>query len=87
MLLIGRARGIWHQIAALTGALAILAQVVLFAWHHHASSFHLQAASAATLATPTSPDMPAADDHGCQICFTLSHHGAVPVDFFAPKPP
>jgi hypothetical protein len=88
MVLIGRARGTWRRVAAITGALAILVQAVLFAWHHHASSFHPQAASPGTiLATPTSPAMPAADDHDCQICFTLSHHGAVPVDFLAPSPP
>ena len=39
------------------------------------------------LATPTSPALPAADDHDCQICFALGHHGAVPVEFFAPSPP
>jgi len=88
MVLIGRARGIWRQIAALTGVAAILVQAILFAWHHHAFPFHPHAASAATiLAAPISPAMPAADDHGCQICFTLSHHGAVPVDFFWAKPP
>ena len=88
MVLIGRARVIWRQIAALTGALAILVQAILFAWHHHASPLLPQAARAVTiLATPTSPAMPAANDHDCQICYTLSHHGAVPVDFFAPSLP
>jgi|SRR5690242_7271881 hypothetical protein len=88
MVLIGRARVIWRQIAALTGALAILLQAILFAWHHHAFAFHPQAASAvALLATPTPPATPAADDRDCQICFTLCHHGAVPVDFFAPSAP
>jgi hypothetical protein len=88
MVLIGRARGIWRRIAALTGALAILFQAILFAWHHHAFPFHPQAASAvAILERPSPPAMPAADHHDCSICFTLSHHGAVPVDFFAPSPP
>ena len=88
MVLIGRARVIWRQIAALTGALAILAQAMLFAWHHHAFAFHPQAASAVVIrVTPIPPAMPAADDRDCQICFTLCHHGAVPVDFFAPSPP
>ena len=83
MLLIGRARGIWHHIAALAGALAILAQVVLFAWHHHASSFHPQGHfSCHHQGDANVPGIGAPSyDHGCQICFNLSHHGAVPVDF------
>src|SRR5438067_9781925 len=88
MVLIGRARGVCRRIATLTGALAILTQAILFAWHHHAFPFHPPTPSAVTmLATPTSPIIPAADDYDCQICFTLSHHGAVPADFFAPSPP
>jgi hypothetical protein len=31
--------------------------------------------------------MPAADDHDCQICFTLGRHGAIPVESFSPSPP
>jgi hypothetical protein len=74
--------------AALVGIVAMLFQAILVAWHHHAPPFHSRAASAATtLAAPISPVMPASADHDCEICFTLSHHGAVPVDFFAAKPP
>src|SRR5580704_6115345 len=88
MVLIGRARDIGRRVAALTGAFAILVQAVLFGWHHHAIPFRQHASFGVTLlATPTSPAMPAADDHDCQICLTLSHHGAVPVDFFAPSLP
>jgi hypothetical protein len=88
MVLIGRARELGRRVAALTGAFAILVQAVLFGWHHHAIPFRQHAAFGVTiLAPPTSPAMPAADDHDCQICFALGHHGAVPVDFFAPSPP
>jgi hypothetical protein len=88
MALISRARGGGHRVAALTAAFAILVQAVLFGWHHHAIPLRPQAALAvAILAAPTSPVMPAEDDHDCQICFTLGHHGAVPVGFFAPSPP
>jgi hypothetical protein len=31
--------------------------------------------------------MPALADHDCEICFALSHHGAVPVDLFVATPP
>jgi hypothetical protein len=30
--------------------------------------------------------MPALADHDCEICFALSHHGAVPVDLFLANP-
>jgi hypothetical protein len=87
MVLIGRARGIGRRVAALTGAFAMLVQAVLFGWHHHETPFRQHAASGLILATPTSPAMPVADHHDCQICFALGHHGAVPVDFFAPSLP
>lgn len=84
----GRARRMQRRAGALAGVLAILFQAVLFAWHHHAPPFHPRAASTVTiLATPTSPVVPAVDEHDCQICFTLSHNGTVPVEFFAPSPP
>jgi hypothetical protein len=31
--------------------------------------------------------MPAVADHDCEICFALSHHGAVSVDLFVANPP
>jgi hypothetical protein len=89
MRLIGGIRGTWRRGAALAGAFAILVQAILFGWHHHAFPFPPPVASAVTV-VPTSPvpAAPAAEDHDCQICFTLSHHhGAVPVDFFAPSEP
>lgn len=84
---IGRARRLPRRAAALVGILAVLFQAVLSAWHHHhAPLLHSRAASGVTtLVAPTSPFMPLLADHDCQICFTLSHHGAVPVDFFAAK--
>jgi hypothetical protein len=88
MVLIGGARRIGRRVAALTGALAILVQAVLFAWHHHTPAFHSRPASAhADLSAPTSPFIPASNDHDCQICFSLAHHGIVPADFFAASPP
>lgn len=88
MVLIARSRARWRRIAALTGAFAVLVQAVLFGWHHHPIPFRQYAAFGVTiLATPISPATPAADDHDCQICFTLGHHGVVPVDFFAPRLP
>jgi len=83
---IGRARRIPRRAAALVGILAILLQATLSAWHHHAPPVYSRAALAVTtLAAPPSPVMPSSADHDCQICFALSHHGAVPVDFFTAK--
>jgi hypothetical protein len=31
--------------------------------------------------------MPTLADHDCEICFALSHHGAVPVDLFLANRP
>jgi hypothetical protein len=84
---IERARRIPRRATALVGILAILFQAILFAWHHHPPPFHARDVAAASILTaPTAPIMPALADHDCQICFTLSHHGAVPVEFFAAKP-
>ena len=86
--LLGRARQRRRRAYALVGTFAILFQAVLFAWHHHPASFHARSARAgATLAAPTSPVMPALADHDCEICFALSHHGAVPVDLFLANRP
>ena len=84
---LGRARQ-RRRAGALVGTFAILLQAVLFAWHHHEASFHARSAGAATtLVAPTAPVMPALTDHDCEICFALSHHGAVPVDVFVASPP
>ena len=80
--------GSQRRAAAQIGILAILLHAMLFAWHHHAPPFYANTGSAAaSVATPVSPVLPGCDDHDCQICFTLGHHGAVPVDFFAADPP
>jgi len=85
---LSRARQTRRRAYALVGTFAILFQAVLFAWHHHPAFFHARSAgSAPTLAAPTSPVMPALADHDCEICFALSHHGAVPVDLFVANPP
>jgi hypothetical protein len=77
-----------RRAAALAGVVAILVQAILFAWHHHALPFSRSAASAGAIATaPASPVFPALADDDCQICFTLAHHGAAPVEFFAPSLP
>jgi hypothetical protein len=84
---LGRARQ-RRRGGALVGIFAILFQTVLFAWHHHPAPFHVRSAGAVTtLAAPTTPAMPALADHECEICFAISHHGAVPVSFLAAKPP
>src|SRR3954447_20703740 len=81
--LLGRARQRRRRAYALVGTFAILFQAVLFAWHHHPASFHIPSAGAtAALAAPTSPVIPPLADHDCEICFALSHPGAVPFDLF-----
>jgi hypothetical protein len=83
-----RARQRRRRAYALLGTFAILFQAVLFAWHYHTASFHVRSAGAApTLAAPISPVMPALADHDCEICFALSHPGAVPVDLFLANRP
>jgi len=85
---IGRAWRTPRQAAALVGILATLFQAVLFAWHHHPLPFYARATTAVTtLAAPTVPVTPASADHDCEICFAISHHGTVPVDIYAAKPP
>jgi hypothetical protein len=84
----GRARHRRCRAGALVGTFAILLQALLFAWHHHPASFHARSAGAVTtLVAPATPVMPASADRDCEICFALSHHGAVPVDFCAEKLP
>src|SRR5271156_5974826 len=84
----GCARHRRGRAGALVRTFAILLQALLFAWHHHPASFHVWSAGAVTtLVAPTAPVMPASADHDCEICFALSHHGAVPVDVYAAKPP
>jgi len=77
-----------RRVGALAGIFAVLIQAILFGWHHHAPAFYRSTASAGSVATaPTSPTVPSLADDDCQICFSLSHHGVVPVDFFAPSLP
>ena len=85
----GRARQRGRRAGALAGIFAILFQAVLFAWHHHEVSFHVRSAPAVTIleAAPASPSAPGLADHDCEICFALSHHGAVPVDFCPAQQP
>jgi hypothetical protein len=61
---------------------------MLFAWHNHAHPRSSQAAAAVVaLAPATDQEMPASAEDACQICFALSHHGAIPVDSFAAAAP
>src|SRR5690348_11802071 len=84
----GRGRHRRRRAVALVGTFAILLQALLFAWHHHAPSIHVRSAAAVTtLVAPTAPVMPALADHDCEICFALSHHGAVPVDVLVANSP
>src|SRR5690349_1785625 len=83
-----RARQRRRQAGALVGILAILFQALLFGWHHHPASFHAWSSGAVTtLAAPAPPLIPVLADHDCEICFAVSHHGAVPVDFCAAQQP
>jgi hypothetical protein len=89
----GEPRRVSARAIAVLGILAILFQATLGAWHHHALIFSSRAAGAAASA-PTNEEAPNAADRHCQICFSLGHHGGVPVDWFAaalpipyPRPP
>jgi hypothetical protein len=89
----GEPRRVSPQAIAVLGILAILFQATLGAWHHHALIFSSRAAGVAASA-PANEEAPKAADQHCQICFSLGHHGAVPVDWLAaalrdpdPRPP
>ena len=85
---LGRARQSWRRSCTLVSTFAILLQAVVFAWHHHPASFHVRGARAVTtLVAPTAPVVPALADHDCEICFAISHHGAVPAIVVVVKPP
>ena len=66
-------------------SLSVALVSALFAWHHH--PLPLSTRGAPTIAAPAGPSTPVLADDDCQICFALGHHGAVPVDFFAPSTP
>jgi hypothetical protein len=77
-----------RRAGAVLAIVALLLQAIVLAWHHHALVFASRhAPDLAGLAVIASPDPPPVADHDCQICFALVHHGAVPVDFFAPAQP
>jgi hypothetical protein len=77
-----------RRATAILAIFAISFQAILCAWHHHAYPLSLRAAGAVVaVAAATGEQLPASADENCQICFALSHQGAVPVDFFAPSPP
>jgi hypothetical protein len=89
----GEPRRVSVRAIAVLGIFAILFQATLSAWHHHALIFSSRTAGVAASA-PTNEEAPNAADQHCQICFSLGHHGAVPVDWFAaalsvayPRPP
>jgi hypothetical protein len=76
-----------RRTTALLGIFAILLQAMLFAWHHHAHPLSSPGAPAVVAAAAATGDqIPASADDECQICFALTHHGAVPVDLFTPAP-
>jgi hypothetical protein len=85
-----RTGGAWwtsRRRTALLGIFAIFFQAMLCAWHHHAHPFTLRSASGAVALAADGDQVPAWADDNCQFCFAISHHGAAPVDFFAPAPP
>lgn len=59
---------------------------MLFAWHHHQLSFASRTAAPLELTAP-GPEAPPAADRDCEICFSLGHHGAVPVALFGAAQP
>jgi hypothetical protein len=73
-----------RRAAALVGVVAILFQAVFSSWHHHAHPLSLGGLSAGGFIVVANgePVHQSADDD-CPICFTLGHHTAVPIDFFA----
>jgi hypothetical protein len=73
---------------AVIASFAILFQAVLFGWHHHPLPFAWRSASTTLVLTPTGPEVPAAVDHDCDICFALGHnHGVIPAGLFAAMRP
>jgi hypothetical protein len=81
-----RPRGASRRATAILGIFVILLQAMLFAWHDHAHPLSSRAASA-VVAASGGDQMPAPAEDACQICFALSHYGAVPVALVAPAPP
>jgi hypothetical protein len=77
-------RRMHRRAGALVGIFAVLIQAILFGWHHHAP---LTASAGIVATAPTSPTLPHLVDDDCPICFTLSHHGVVPLDFSVPHLP
>ena len=86
-----RIGGVWWispRKTALLGIFAILFQAMLFAWHNHAHPLSLRSAPAAlALAAANDDRVPTSSEDDCEFCFSLSHHSAAPIDFFAPAPP
>jgi hypothetical protein len=81
-------RQIRRRAGALVGIFAILFQAAVLASHHHGLPFHSRAASGVTILTaPSSPVIPSRAEHECEICLTLGHQGAVPIEFFWARPP
>jgi hypothetical protein len=71
---------------AMLASFAVLFQALAFAWHQHEVPFAARGSSVVAVAAAGS-GMPASADHDCPICFAVAHHGAVPVELFAPLLP
>ena len=69
-----------RRITAALSSFIILFQAIVFAWHHHALPFSSGRTSTIAIAAAPGPVPPALADEDCQICFAISHHGAIPVD-------
>jgi hypothetical protein len=76
-----------QRAAALVGIFAIVWQAILFGWHHHDIRFtHRGTLPIAAAPTSGSHPLPGSDDDGCEICGTLHHQSASPVEFVALPP-
>ncbi|MGC2203740.1 MAG: hypothetical protein WA633_26790 [Stellaceae bacterium] len=76
-----------RRIIAAISSFVILFQAIVFAWHHHELSFSSGRTSTVAIAAAPSPVPPASADEDCQICFAISHHGAIPVDLVTAELP
>ena len=73
----GQFTGIRRQIALL-GVLAILFQVLLVGWHHHALALASHRASSVAGPAKAAPLSPATAEDSCEICAALHHLSAAP---------
>ena len=69
---------------ALIGVAAILFQVFLFGWHHHALALPQNSGPTASLQSATQPLAPATAEELCEICAVLHQQSVAPLAFATP---